>query len=168
MRFWFLDVVKNTFGVPVRHDATKVGSGIVAQSGAENDCFSILVIEELQHVVEGKRAADIGIQHEESPWLALENSISEVIQTSCSAKCLIFSQILNLDLREFLGRVFDEVPEDAFVVVADKDDFFHTLDLFKGFQVVPDDRVASNIKKWLGILSIRRPKHPSVTYLRCV
>lgn len=52
--FGFLDVVKNALGVSVGDDATEVLRGLFADTGAENDSFSILVGKELQHVVEGE------------------------------------------------------------------------------------------------------------------
>ena len=75
-----------------------------------------------------------------------------MIETTCSAKSLVFSQILDFDLREFSGGVLDQIPEDIFFVIANEDDFLDLWDLGNGFEAVPDNWVARDIKQWLRML----------------
>lgn len=72
-----------------------------------------------------------------------------MIETTCSAKSLIFSEILDLDLRKLSGRVLDQISEDVFFVIANEDDFLDLWDLGNGFEAVPDNWVARDIKQWL-------------------
>lgn len=91
MGFWLLHIVKYSFGMSIRDKATEVGGSIVADSGSKNDSLGILIIKELEHIIQGEGTADVGIEHEEAFRLAFQNSISEVVQTSSGAQCLIFS-----------------------------------------------------------------------------
>lgn len=98
--FGFLDVVENAFRVGVGHDAPKVGGGVVADSSAEDDGFGVLLLKELEHGLERERAADVRVQHEEAVWLALEDGVTEVVETAGGAKGLVFAEVLDLDLGE--------------------------------------------------------------------
>ena len=149
LAFRLLDVVKDSLGVGVRDNASEVCSGVRTDSGAKNDSLSVLLFEELEHLLKGKGAADIGVEDEEPLGSALEDGVSEVVEASSSAKSLVLSQIGDFELRKLPRRVSDEISKDTFVVVADQDDFFDTLDFCYCFKAVPDDWVASNIEKRL-------------------
>lgn len=66
-----------------------------------------------------------------------------MVETSSCAQSLIFAQVNDLDLRELLLRVFDEVAEYGFVVVADYAYFLDVGNLCDGGEAVPDDGMAS-------------------------
>lgn len=79
VRLGLLDVVKHSAGVGVGDDAAKVGRGIVADAGAEDDGLGVPFNEELKHLLQRERAADVGIEDEEALGAALEDGISEVV-----------------------------------------------------------------------------------------
>lgn len=150
--FGFLDVMQDTAGVGVGDDATEVGGGIVADTGAQDDGLGILLVEELQHIVEGERAADIGVEDEQALGAALENDVAEVVETASGAEGLVLAQVLDGDGGELLGRVLDEVAENRFIVVSDNVDLLDLLvgDAVNGGEAVPDDGVAGNFEERLG------------------
>lgn len=143
--------MQDTFGVGIRDNAAEVGGGIVADSRAKDDCFGVLLFEKLQHLLEREGAADIGIEDKETFRPSFENGISEVIKTTSGAERLILAEVGDLELTELARRVSDEVPEDRFFVVTDEDDFLDTFNLGDRFQAVPDDRMTSDIEKWLQV-----------------
>lgn len=149
MALGLLHVMKNPFRVGVRNNATEVGGGIIGDAGTQDDGLGILLLEQLEHRLEGKRTADIRVEHKEPIRFALQDGISEVIEAPRRAQSLVLSQILDLDLRELSRRVFDEVTENGFVIVADQNDFLDIGDFGDGFQTVPDDGVAGNIEERL-------------------
>jgi hypothetical protein len=62
---------------------------------------------------------------------------------------LIFAEVFDGELGEFLGRVFDEVAENVLLVVSDDEDFPNRRNFSDGSEAVPDDRVACNVKEGL-------------------
>lgn len=150
MRLGLLDVVKHSAGVGVGDDAAKVGGGIVADAGAEDDGLCISLNEELEHLLQRERATDVGVEDKQALGAALEDGISEVIQTTGSAQRLVLAQISQVDAGELLGRVLDEVAEDGLVVVADDVDVLDLLDAGNGREAVPDDGVAGDFEEGLG------------------
>jgi len=140
----------------VGDNAAKVGGSVFAYSCAQNDCLCILIFKQLQHVVEWKRTTDICIEHKEPLWSALENCISEVIQSSCRSQCLVLSKVDNLDVWKLLCRVFDEIAENGLVVVSDYADFLDRWDFGNCGETVPDNWVSSYIEEWLSLLDIAR------------
>lgn len=75
-----------------------------------------------------------------------------MVEASCSAQCLIFSQVFDADVREALGDVFDEVPEDRFLVVANDEDFFDLLNLGNSPETVLDYRMAGDFEERLFVV----------------
>jgi hypothetical protein len=157
-RLGLLDVVKNTASVRVGDDATKVCGSLVAHTGSENDGLGILVVEELEHLFERERAADIGVENKEALGAALEDGITEVVETTSSSKSLVLAQVLDSDGGELLGRVLDEVAEDGLVVVADDVDLLDLLvgDASDRGEAVPDDRVTGDFEQRLGDVERQR------------
>ena len=149
MRFWLFDVMEDPLSVCIRHNAAKVARSIIADSGAKDDGLCVPVLEELEHLVQGERAADVGIDDKESIGSTLQYGVTEVIETTSCSQGLIFSKVLDLDLGKFAGGVFDEVTEHALVVVPNDDDFSDIRDFGDGSQAVPDDGMASDIEEWL-------------------
>lgn len=162
-RLRLLDVVENTASVRVGDNATEVCSSLVAHTGSENDGLGILVVEKLEHLLEGKRAADIGVEDEESLRAALEDSIAEVVETTSRSKSLVLAQVLDGDGGELLGGVLDEIAEDGLVVVADNVDLLDLLvgDASDGRQAVPDDRVTGDFEQRLGHVERQRTESSS-------
>ena len=72
-----------------------------------------------------------------------------MVEASCSPQSLVFAQVYDLDLREFLGGILDEVAEDGFIVISDHADFLNVRDLRDGGEAVPDDGMASNFEEGL-------------------
>lgn len=152
LRLGLLDVVEDTASVSIGDDATEVVGGFVAHSGAQDNSLGVLLNEELEHLVQRERAADIGIEHKEALGPALEDGISEVVQTASGAQSLVLAEVLDGDGGELLGGVLDEVTEDGLVVVADD---VNLLDLFvgnagDGGEAVPDDGVAGHFEERFG------------------
>jgi hypothetical protein len=162
-RLGLLDVVKNATSVGVGDNASEVCGSLVAHTGSENDGLGILVVEELEHFVEGERAADIGVENEQALRSALEDGIAEVVQTAGCSKSLVLAEVLDGNGGELLGRVLDEVAEDGLVVVADDVDLLNLLvgDAGDRGQAVPDDRVASDFEQRLGQVERQRAETSS-------
>lgn len=150
--FGLFDVVQNPLRVVVANNATEVCSGIVGDLGAQNDGFGVLLVEELQHLVERERAADVGVENEETLGLALEDGIAEMVQTTSGAEGLVFAQVLDGEVGVGNGRILDEVAEDGLVVVADQVDFLNGRDFGNSGQAVVDDWVAGDLEQWLVVL----------------
>jgi hypothetical protein len=72
-----------------------------------------------------------------------------VVETSSGAKSLVLAEILDLDVRELFGGIFDEVAEDTLVVVTYENNLLDVWDFGDGLQTVPNDRVAGNIEQRL-------------------
>lgn len=70
---------------------------------------------------------------------------------------MVFAEVLDSDLGEFAGGVFDEVAEDGFIVIADEDDFFDVGDFSDCSQAMPEDRVTGDIEQGLEGLSKEVP-----------
>lgn len=152
LRLGLLDVMEDAAGVGVAHDATEVGGGVVGNAGAENDGLGALVVEELQHLVKGERAADVGVQDEEALGAALEDGIAEMVETAGGAQGLVLAQVLDGEVGELIGGVLDKVAEDGLLVVADDEDLGDLLagNTLDGRQAVPDDGVAGDFEEGLG------------------
>lgn len=147
--FWLLDVVKDTARVRVGDDASEVGGSVLADAGTENDGLSIALLEELEHVHEWEGAADVGVQDEEALWLALQDGVAEVVETTCGSESLILAEILDSELWELGGGVLDEVAENVLLIVSNHADLLNIWNLCDGGKAVPDDWVSSNIEEWL-------------------
>lgn len=78
-----------------------------------------------------------------------------MVKSTSSAQGLIFSKILNFELGKFSRTIFDEVPEDTFIVVSNQDDFFDTINFLECLQIVPDNGMTSNIEKRLNALAYK-------------
>lgn len=156
VRLGLFNVVEHSAGVGVGHDATKVGGGFVADAGAEDDGLCVSLNKELEHLLQRERAADVGVEDKEALGAALEDGISEVVQTAGGAQGLVLAQISQVDAGELLGRVLDEVAEDGLVVVADDVDVLDLLDAGNGRQAVPDDGVAGDFEEGLGEIQRER------------
>ena len=144
LTLWLLDVVEDALRVGVRHDAAEVAGRLARDSGAQHDGLGVLVLEQLEHVVERERRADVGVEHEEPVGLALEDHIAEVVETACGAQCLIFSEVLDGELGEAVGDGVDEGLEDGFLVVADDEDLLDLGDVRNGTEAVLDDGVTGD------------------------
>lgn len=103
VRLGLLDVVEHSTGVGVGDDAAKVGGGIVADAGAENDGLGVPLNEELEHLLQRERAADVGVEDKEALGAALEDGIAEVVQAAGGAQGLVLAQISQVDAGELLG-----------------------------------------------------------------
>lgn len=146
-----LDVVQDALGVGVGHDAAEIGGGVVLHAGTENDSLGVLLGAQLEHLVEGKGAADVGIQHEEALGLALQDGIAEVVEAAGGAKGLVLAKVFDGELGEGGGGVLEEIAEDGLVVVADEVDFVNGGDFGDGGQAMVDDRVAGDIEEGLRV-----------------
>lgn len=118
MRLGLLDVVQDALGLRVRDDAAEVLGGVLADARAEDDGLCVFLLEELEHLGQGERAADVGVEDEEAVGLALQDRVAEVIQAACCAEGLVLAKVLDADLGELFAAVFDEVAEYRLVVVA--------------------------------------------------
>lgn len=152
MRLGLFDVVQHPLSVRVGHDAAEVGGGVVVHPGSQNHGLSVLLLEQLQHLAQRERAADVGVEHKDALRLALQNGIAEVVETAGGAQRGVFAQVLNAELREFLGGVFDEVAEDALVVIPNQNHFSDIRDLRKGLEAMVDDGVPGDFEQRLQIM----------------
>lgn len=71
VRLGLLDVVQHAAGVGVGDDAAKVGGGLVANAGSQDDGLGVTLHEELEHLLERERAAHVGVEDEEALGAAL-------------------------------------------------------------------------------------------------
>lgn len=76
-----------------------------------------------------------------------------MVETSCRAECLVFSQVLDAQLWEVVGDGVDEGLEDGFLVVADDEDFLDLWDGCDRAEAVLDDGVAGDREQRLGNVS---------------
>lgn len=163
MALGLLDVVQDALCVGVGDDATKVGGGVVGDTGAEDDGLGVFLGEQLEHLVEGEGAADVGVEDKEALWLALENGIAEVVQATGGAQGLVLAQVFDGELGVGRRCVFEKVAEDGLVIVADEVDFVDGGDFGNGGQAVVDDGVAGDVEQRLretvGMSSVYR-YHP--------
>ena len=72
-----------------------------------------------------------------------------MVESSRGSQSLVFAQVYNFDLREFLLGVFDELAEDRFIVVSDHAYFLDVGYLCDGGEAVPDNGMASYIEERL-------------------
>jgi hypothetical protein len=144
--------VKNAAGVGVGDDAAKVCGSLVAHAGTEDNSLGVLVVEELEHLIERERAADVGVEDKQPLGTALEDGISEVVQTTSGTKSLVLAEVLDSNGGKLLCRVLDKVAEDGLVVVADDVDLLDLLvgNARDGREAVPDDGVAGDLEEGLG------------------
>ena len=82
VRFGLFDVVEDLLGLRVRDNAAKVCGCFVADPRTEDDGLCILLLEELEHLLKRKGAADVGIEDEEAVRATFEDDISEMVQTA--------------------------------------------------------------------------------------
>ena len=144
-----LDIVKHAASVRVRDDAAKVARGILADPGAQDDSFGILLVEQPQHLVEREAAADVRVQDKDMLGSTLEDGIPEVVQAAGGAKGLVLAEVLDREVGKLAGSILDEVAENGFFVVADEVDLANRGNLLDGRQAVPDDGMAGNIEEGL-------------------
>lgn len=133
----------------VANNASEVRGRLAANTGAQNDGLSVLLGEQLQHLVKGEGTADVGVENEQPLGLALENGITEVVQAAGGAKSLVFSQVFDGEVGEGGGGILEEVTEDRLVIVADEVDLVNGGDLGDGGQAVVDDGVTGDIEEGL-------------------
>ena len=62
---------------------------------------------------------------------------------------MVFAEVLDFELGELAGRVFDKIAEDRLFVVADEDDFFDRGNFGDGLEAMPEDWVAGDVEEWL-------------------
>ena len=77
--------MEDLFALRVRDNAAKICSCIITDSCTEDHGLCILLLEELEHLLEWKGAADVGIEDEESIWATFENDIPEMVQAASCA-----------------------------------------------------------------------------------
>jgi hypothetical protein len=117
--FGLLDIVQHTACVGVRHDAAEVRGCLLADPRTQDHRLGVLLAEHLEHLVEREAAAHVGVQNEDVLRLALEDGIAEVVQAARGAQRLVFSEVLDRQVRKLGRRILDEVAENGLVVVAD-------------------------------------------------
>lgn len=149
-----LDIVEDSSRVGITDDAAEVGGSVLTDSSAQNDGLGVSVVEELGHLVEGERAADVRVQDEDALGAALEDSIAEVVQTASGAQGLVLAEVLDGQVGEGVGGILDEVLENSLVIVANHDDLLDRRHLGDGRKAVPDNGVTCDIKE--GLLFVHR------------
>ena len=87
-----------------------------------------VLLVELDDISEGKPKADIGMQHEDKVWLAPQDLVTKVVQSTSRTHCLVFSQVPHRDPKLGLGVVHKSMEEGG-IKEANKDDFTQTRDL---------------------------------------
>lgn len=158
MRLGLLDVVQNTLGMRIGDNATKVSGGVVANARTQNDGLGILLLEQTQHLAQRERAADVSVQHKQALRLALEDRITEVVETTGRTQRSVFPQVLDAELGELLRGILDKVTEDALIVVSNQNDLAHIGDLGERGEAVVNDRVAGDFEK--GLTSRKKASGP--------
>jgi hypothetical protein len=105
-------------------------------------------------LLERERTAHIGVQHEEAVWAALENGITEVIETTSGSQRLVLAEVLYADLRVCARAILDKLPEDGLVVVADDEDLADLWHAGDSGEAMLDDRVAGDFEERLRLRSM--------------
>ncbi len=72
-----------------------------------------------------------------------------MVESSSCSQSLVFAQVVDSDLWEFLRGVFDEVAEDRLVILSDHADFFDVRYLCDGGEAMPNNRMPSNFEERL-------------------
>jgi hypothetical protein len=72
-----------------------------------------------------------------------------VVESSCGSQCLVLAQVYDLNFRELLARVLDEVAENTFLVISNYANLLDIWDLRNGGKAVPDNRVTSDFEQGL-------------------
>ena len=140
--FRLFNIVQDSLGLSITHDASEIARSIVRYSCAQYHSLGILLFKQAEHLLERERATDIGIKDEESVWSAFQDGISEVVQAARGTEGLILAEVFDGDVWVYSAAVFDEVAEDALVVVTDDEDFADFGNFGDGGEAVGDDRVA--------------------------
>jgi hypothetical protein len=73
-------------------------------------------------LLQGERAADIGVEDEETVRAALQDGVAEVVETASRPESLVLAQVFDRDLGVGASAVLDEVAEDCLIVVTDNED----------------------------------------------
>lgn len=76
-----------------------------------------------------------------------------MVQTTCGAQCLVFSEVFDSELREAVGDGVDERLEDRLFIVANNENLFNLRDVRNGAEAVFDDGVASDGEEGLTSVS---------------
>lgn len=126
----------------IADNTPKIGRGIIRHPRPKNNSLSVLLFKQSQHILQREGAAHVGIEDEEAVWSAFKDCIPEVVETPGGPEGLVFAEVFYADGGVGAGAVFHEVPEDAFVVVADDEDFADFGDFGYGGEAVGDYWVA--------------------------
>lgn len=149
MALGLLDIMQDALGVAVTDDAPEICGGVVIDLGAQDDGFGVLLGVELEHLVQRKRAADVGVENEQAFGFALEDCIAEVVQAAGGTKSLVLAQVLDREVGKCGRGVLEEIAKDRLVIVANKVDLGDGGNLRNGGQAVIDDGVASDVEERL-------------------
>ena len=144
VRLGLLDVVEHALRVRVRDNATKVGGGVVGDPRTQHYRLGILVLEQLEHLHQRERGADIGVEHKQLLGPALQYHVAEVVETARCAQRLVFAEVLNAQVRPAGRDGVDELLEDGLLVVADDEDLLDLGDVCDGAEAVLDYGVAGD------------------------
>ena len=83
---------------------------------------------ELDDISEGKPKADIGMKHEDKVWLAPQDLVTKVVQSTSRAHRLVFPEVPDWDPE--LGLcVVDKSMEEGGIKESNKNDFTQSRDL---------------------------------------
>lgn len=128
---------------------SEIAGSFIANLSPQKHRFRFFLLEQFQHFLQGKRTADVGIEHEEPTRISLHDSIAKVVQTPSRSQCGVLAQIFNRKLRK-LGRPLSKVRrKDRFLEITNYVDFFDRGDLRDCSQGVVDQGVASDFKERL-------------------
>jgi hypothetical protein len=87
-------------------------------------------------LLEGERAADIGVEDEETVRAALQDGVAEMVEATSRSKSLVLAQVFDGDLRVSAATVLDEIAEDGLIVVTDNEDLTNLRELSDGREAV--------------------------------
>lgn len=72
-----------------------------------------------------------------------------MIETAGCSQCLVFSQVLNTQVRELEAGIFDKIPENALIVISNQDYLTESGNFGNGLEGMVYDRVTSDFKQRL-------------------
>ena len=87
-----------------------------------------VLLMELDDISKWEAKTDISLEHEDKVWLAPQDLITKVVQSTSRTHCLVFSQVPHRDPKLGLGVVHKSMEEGG-IKEANKDDFTQTRDL---------------------------------------
>jgi len=114
----------------VQNNVQKKKKNLLAHHRGQGVC---VLLVELDDISEGKPKADIGMQHEDKVWLAPQDLVTKVVQSTSRTHRLVFPEVPDWDPESGLC-VVDKSMEERRIKEPNKNDFTQTRDLTQDYE----------------------------------